>query len=79
MRLKPSDTFRRNLALVIEDRGMTIQCLADLARTHRPNMSRILSGHEHVSLERAGRIAKGLDIPLCDLLDVDFRIPQEIS
>lgn len=79
MAAKPADTFRRNVGKVLAERGMTMEQLALLCGTKRPNISRILSGKEQVSLERAGRIAKALSIDLPDLISTSFEILQEIS
>ena len=78
MAAKPADTFRRNLARLLEERGMTMNELALLAETKRPAISRILSGKEQVTLERAGRIAKALKVDLVDLI-ATRRIFQEIA
>lgn len=68
MSAKPTDTFRRNVARVLVARGMTQRELALLSETKSPNISRILSGSEQVSLERAGRIAKALKVDITELL-----------
>lgn len=46
---------------------------------HRPNISRVLSGKEQVSLDRAGRIAKALHVDLADLISAKSKILQEIA
>ena len=79
MAQKPADVFRRNVAAVLHDRDMTMEELAKLCDTSRPNISRILSGLEQVSLERAGRIAKALHLPLSDLVSPQFKILEKIA
>lgn len=79
MSAKPAEIFRRNLERVLTQRGMTRQALADISGTSRPNISRILSGDEQVTLERAGRIAKALKMSLSELVSSDLNIFQEIA
>lgn len=79
MQSKPADSFRRNVARLLVERGMTIQDLALLSGMHRPNISRVLSGKEQVSLDRAGRIAKALHVDLADLISAKSKILQEIA
>lgn len=79
MPAKPADIFRRNVAHVIGERGITMEELAKACKTSRPNISRILSGDEQVSLERAGRIAKALDLPLSELVSPTMKILEKIA
>lgn len=58
---------------------MTINELALLSESSRPTISRVLSGKEQVTLERAGRIAKALHIDLAELISTKQKILQEIS
>jgi transcriptional regulator with XRE-family HTH domain len=79
MASKPAESFRRNVARIIFERGMTIQDLALLSGMHRPNISRVLSGKEQVTLDRAGRIAKALHMDLAELISTKSKILQEIA
>ena len=70
-----ADRFRQNVRLLMDDRGLTITELAESVGTSRPGLSRILSGQDGVTLERAERIAKALKVRLSDLLEENFLIP----
>lgn len=59
-----AEVFRENVRSVMESRDLNITELAILVGTSRPGMSRILSGEDGVTIERAERIAKALRIPL---------------
>jgi len=63
-----AETFRVSVRKSMDDKGVTIQKLADTIGTSRPSMSRILSGGENVSLERAVRIADALETCVSELL-----------
>ena len=76
---KPAEIFRRNVRRILDQRDMSMEELALLSKTKRPNISRILSGSEQVTLERAGRIAKALKLDLSDLLSSKQKIFQEIA
>ncbi len=73
MALKAAEIFRRNVRLIIDEKGETINHLAIAVGTSRPAMSRILSGIDGVTLDRAERIARALEIPLASLLEENFR------
>lgn len=79
MPAQPAEVFRKNLDRVRHERGLTMEQLADICDTKRPNISRILSGNEGVSLDRAGRIAKALGLDICDLLAEPKRILEKIA
>lgn len=62
-----ADVFRRNVRRVMDERGINITELAEKIGTSRPAMSRILSGIDGVTIDRAERIAKALKQRLADL------------
>lgn len=66
------DVFARNLGKRMKACGMTQSEVAKLARTPRPNVSRILHGRENVTLERAERIASAVGCTLAELISEDF-------
>ena len=68
MATKAADSFRVNVRAILEARELTIQDLADGIGSGRPSVSRVLAGHEKVTIERAERIAGFLKIPLTELL-----------
>lgn len=76
---QPADYFRRNVSRILFERGMTIEELSLLAKASRPGISRVLSGKEQVTLERAGRIAKALHVDLRELISPGNKILQEIA
>jgi UDP-N-acetylglucosamine 1-carboxyvinyltransferase len=65
------NTFRKNLRAAMRRRGMTQQQLADAVGTSQPAISRILSGRESLTLDRAERIAVAVGISLSELFS-DF-------
>ena len=62
--------FSANVRRHLENRGLSIQDLSDQCGIARSNLSRILHGHENVTLERAERIAMALDVSLAELVTV---------
>lgn len=62
------EAFRENLRDLMEKRGITMTQLADDLGMSRPSLSRVLHGHDGISLERADRIANYLGVPLGRLL-----------
>ena len=60
--------FSGNVRRHLEIRSLSIQDLADSCGIARSNLSRILHGHENVTLERAERIATALDVTLAELV-----------
>ena len=79
MAVDSSALFRKNVLAIIEERGMTITQLAELADSSRPAMSRALHGFDGITLERADRIARALGLDLSDLLQKKFKIPAHSS
>lgn len=63
-----ADLFRHNVRFIMDRDGITMQALAERVGTSRPGISRILSGQDGVTLNRAERIAKALGEPLFALL-----------
>lgn len=70
MRLMPKaeKIFRQNMRAVMQLEGITMEALAVAVGTKQPNISRILSGKEGLSLERAERISLALGSSLRDML-----------
>lgn len=79
MSLNASELFRRNVKTVLDERGMTITQLAELTESSRPGLSRVLSGDDGITIERADKIAKALDFTLSELLEEKLRIPVKSS
>ena len=69
--------FRNNLKKALVAQGMTHQQLADAAGVRRTSISKILSGIEGVSLDRADRLAQAVGIPLSDLISSNFKILKQ--
>jgi transcriptional regulator with XRE-family HTH domain len=76
---RPAESFRKNVARILFERGMTINELALLSESSRPTISRVLSGKEQVTLDRAGRIAKALHLDLAELVSTKSKILQETA
>lgn len=74
-----SELFRKNLLAVLRERGMSQNDLAELIGTSRPAISKIISGVEGVTLDRADRIATALGFTLSELLEEKLRIPLKTS
>jgi transcriptional regulator with XRE-family HTH domain len=60
--------FSTNVRRHLELQGLSIQELSDACGIARSNLSRILHGHENVTLERAERIAEALEVTLAELV-----------
>ena len=60
--------FSNNVRRHLEIRGLSIQELSDSSGIARSTLSRILHGHENVTLERAERIATALEVSLAELV-----------
>lgn len=67
------ETIAENIALLLEDRGWTQAQLASKTKIARPNISRIISGQENLSIERAERIANAFGLTLSDLLNKNLK------
>lgn len=63
--------FIEQIRRLIDSRGMTITAAADAIGIDRANLSRILSGKEGVTVERAEKIANAFGATVCvkDLKD----------
>jgi len=57
-----------NIRRHLDRRGLTITQLAELAGISRVGLSRVLGGHEGVTIERLSRIADVLEVPVWTLL-----------
>ena len=68
MAIPAADIFRKNVRRLMDESEINITALAERVGTSRPGMSRILSGIDGVTIERAERIAKALKTSLPDLL-----------
>lgn len=64
------ETLGRRINMVRRDRGMTQSQLAELAGFSTSYIYKIESGNEHVTVRTLVRIAKALEIPVEDLLQV---------
>lgn len=63
-----SSRFRRKLRCLLEVNKLTISQAAREIGTSRPSLSRIINGHEHVSLERAERISNYFGMTITEFL-----------
>jgi transcriptional regulator with XRE-family HTH domain len=68
------NVFSTNIRQCLKAYGWTARDLCDATGIQEANMSRILNGKEGVSIERADKIAKALEVPLSDLLSESFEI-----
>lgn len=68
------EAFRENLADEIERREIVLQQMADDLGMSRPGLSRVLHGHDGITIERAERIADYLKIPLTRLLKIREKV-----
>jgi ribosome-binding protein aMBF1 (putative translation factor) len=65
---KTAQQFRDRMARLMKERGVTQVELAEAIGTKDPNISRILSGQEGVTLDRAERIAVALGVDVAEML-----------
>ena len=63
------ETLAKNIGILLQDRGWTQSELAARTDIARPNISRIISGKEQLSIARAERIAKAFNLSLAELLN----------
>lgn len=74
-----SELFRKNIQTVLHENGLSHQALAEMIGTSRPGITRIISGADGVTIERADRIATALGFTLSELLEEKLRIPVKSS
>jgi len=60
--------FRENVRDILERREISIATMAEDLKMSRPGLSRVLHGHESLSIQRAEKIAKFLGVPLAKLI-----------
>ena len=63
-----SAAFRRNVRAILDAKSLTITDMAQTLEMSRAALSRVLHGHQSLTLVRAERIATYLDVPLSDLV-----------
>jgi len=67
--------FSNNVLSVLQDRGLTIQDLAERCEMDRSNLSKVLRAKEGCTLDRAEKIAIALGIPLSKLVEKNKKNP----
>jgi len=65
---KAAKLFRDAVINVLKSRDITISKMAEDLSMSRSSLSRVLNGHESVTIERAEKIANYLDIQLPELI-----------
>jgi transcriptional regulator with XRE-family HTH domain len=77
--IMPSSTegarFRENVRYWMDREDVSISELARRCECSRPGLSRLLSGEEDCTIDRAARIARELGIPLSALFAEKFAQP----
>jgi transcriptional regulator with XRE-family HTH domain len=68
LEMEATEIFRVNMREAMERKSMTIARLATLVGTSASGISCILSGKDGVTIARAARIAKCLEVELTELL-----------
>jgi transcriptional regulator with XRE-family HTH domain len=63
------DIFARNLRAARVERGLTQERLAELAELHMTDVARIERSERDPGVRTAAKLAKGLGVPLADLLN----------
>ena len=63
-----SELFRTNVAALLREQEHTITEMAETLGLARPSLSRVLSGKEGITLERAQKIAEFLGVTVAELL-----------
>ena len=66
-----SVAFRANVRAALEAKALSITSMAVSLQMSRAALSRVLCGHQSLTLIRAERIAGYLDLPLSDLVAVE--------
>lgn len=62
------NSFRRNVKTLLDEHQITLtQMAADIGMS-RPGLSRVIHGHDGVTLDRAEKIADYLGVSLSDLI-----------
>jgi transcriptional regulator with XRE-family HTH domain len=59
-----------NITIIRERRGLTQEKLAELAGLHRAYIGKIERGEKNIGLRNLEKIAKALDMQICDLVDI---------
>jgi DNA-binding XRE family transcriptional regulator len=59
-----------NITIIRERRGLTQEKLAELAGLHRAYIGQIERGEKNIGLRNLEKIAKALDMQICDLVDI---------
>ena len=67
--MQAAEAFRDNVRSELNAQNLSISALARAAGIQQANMSRILSGSESVTLQRAERISEALGKRLSELLE----------
>ena len=67
-----AEIFRHNVQTLMDERDINITDLAEATGMSRPGLSRVLSGKEGVTFERAERVASYFGFPLAALIADKF-------
>lgn len=68
------EAFRDNLVDELEKRNLSIAQVAFDLGMSRPSLSRVIHGHDGITIERAERIANYLEVPLVRLLRIREKV-----
>ena len=71
--LRVRRVFAANLRRVRDDRGLTQEALAALARLHRTYIGSVERGERNISIDNMQRIAEALKVDIRELLSGDRR------
>lgn len=68
--------FVANVNAIIDDGDLSVSEVARRAGISRPNLSRVLSGLDGCTIERAEKIASAVGVPLEDLLATQVAVTK---
>lgn len=75
--MQAAEAFRENVRSLLTAKDLSISALARAAGIQQASMSKILAGHESVTLQRAERIAEALGVQLAELLSAHAGVGAE--
>lgn len=73
---RSAKAFRENVQRILLERQDTLTNMADVLGMSRPALSRVMHGHDGVTIDRAERIADYLRLPLAELLTAAKKLRQ---
>lgn len=70
-----AEAFRENVRSLMSEQGISIRGLGEITGMSYAGLSRVLSGHQTLTIPRAERIANALGVELSDIL----QLPENVT